>query len=130
MRSYNRHTLVADPYEDGFGDFLLKKQKMIQLEKKVGEGLGGELQLVQRLIFQTGSGVVPPVKSIQYFPPLSSEVFFFPNLFIYFCSRNDEINDGLICLFSHVARLAGRLAAARLVNTLFYLGSMRRHNSY
>lgn len=36
MRSYNRHTLVADPYEDGFGDFLLKKQKIIQLEKKVG----------------------------------------------------------------------------------------------
>lgn len=35
MRSYNRHTLVADPYEDGFGDFLLKKQKMIELEKKV-----------------------------------------------------------------------------------------------
>lgn len=35
MRSYNRHTLVADPYEDGFGDFILKKQKMIELEKKV-----------------------------------------------------------------------------------------------
>lgn len=35
LRSYNRHTLVADPYEDGFGDFLLKKQKMIELEKKV-----------------------------------------------------------------------------------------------
>ncbi|KAM9353249.1 Na(+)/H(+) exchanger beta [Symphorus nematophorus] len=35
LRSYNRHTLVADPYEDGFGDFLLKKQKMIELEKKI-----------------------------------------------------------------------------------------------
>ncbi|KAM6994926.1 sodium/hydrogen exchanger 1 isoform 2-T2 [Tautogolabrus adspersus] len=35
LRSYNRHTLVVDPYEDGFGDFLLKKQKMIELEKKI-----------------------------------------------------------------------------------------------
>ncbi|XP_059194268.1 sodium/hydrogen exchanger 1 isoform X2 [Centropristis striata] len=35
LRSYNRHTLVADPYEDGFGEFLIKKQKMIQLEKKI-----------------------------------------------------------------------------------------------
>lgn len=35
LRSYNRHTLVADPYEDGFGDYLLKKQKMIELEKKI-----------------------------------------------------------------------------------------------
>ncbi len=35
LRSYNRHTLVADPYEDGFGDYLLKKQRMIELEKKV-----------------------------------------------------------------------------------------------
>uniref|UniRef100_A0A674N583 Sodium/hydrogen exchanger n=1 Tax=Takifugu rubripes TaxID=31033 RepID=A0A674N583_TAKRU len=34
LRSYNRHTLVADPYEDGISDFLLKKQKMIELEKK------------------------------------------------------------------------------------------------
>ncbi|KAM9723505.1 sodium/hydrogen exchanger 1 isoform 3-T3 [Menidia menidia] len=33
LRSYNRHTLVADPYEDGFNDFL-KKQKMMELEKK------------------------------------------------------------------------------------------------
>ncbi|KAM9852230.1 sodium/hydrogen exchanger 1 isoform 2-T2 [Aulostomus maculatus] len=37
LRSYNRHTLVADPYEDGFSDFLLKKQKMIALEKKIKE---------------------------------------------------------------------------------------------
>lgn len=35
LRSYNRHTLVADPYEDGLGDLLLKKQKMIELEKKI-----------------------------------------------------------------------------------------------
>ncbi|CAK6964316.1 sodium/hydrogen exchanger 1 [Scomber scombrus] len=37
LRSYNRHTLVADPYEDGFGDFLIKKQKMIELENKIKE---------------------------------------------------------------------------------------------
>ncbi|CAG6014620.1 sodium/hydrogen exchanger 1 isoform 2-T2 [Menidia menidia] len=36
LRSYNRHTLVADPYEDGFNDFL-KKQKMMELEKKIKE---------------------------------------------------------------------------------------------
>lgn len=35
LRSYNRHTLVADPYEDGLCDFLLKKQKITELEKKV-----------------------------------------------------------------------------------------------
>ncbi|XP_068616648.1 sodium/hydrogen exchanger 1 [Brachionichthys hirsutus] len=35
LRSYNRHTLVADPYEDGFSEFLLKKQKIIELEKKI-----------------------------------------------------------------------------------------------
>ncbi|XP_040900351.1 sodium/hydrogen exchanger 1 [Toxotes jaculatrix] len=37
LRSYNRHTLVADPFEDGFSDLLLKKQKMIELEKKIKE---------------------------------------------------------------------------------------------
>ncbi|XP_036929363.1 sodium/hydrogen exchanger 1 isoform X1 [Acanthopagrus latus] len=35
LRSYNRHTLVADPYEDGLGDLLIKKQRMIELEKKI-----------------------------------------------------------------------------------------------
>ncbi|XP_031170368.1 sodium/hydrogen exchanger 1 isoform X2 [Sander lucioperca] len=35
LRSYNRHTLVADPYEDGFSELLIKKQKMIELEKKI-----------------------------------------------------------------------------------------------
>uniref|UniRef100_UPI003AAC92DC Na(+)/H(+) exchanger beta isoform X1 n=1 Tax=Centroberyx gerrardi TaxID=166262 RepID=UPI003AAC92DC len=37
LRSYNRHTLVVDPYEDGLNDFLLKKQRMIELEKKITE---------------------------------------------------------------------------------------------
>ncbi|XP_040020125.2 sodium/hydrogen exchanger 1 isoform X1 [Gasterosteus aculeatus] len=35
LRSYNRHTLVADPYEEGFSDFIIKKQKIIELEKKI-----------------------------------------------------------------------------------------------
>ncbi|XP_077382338.1 sodium/hydrogen exchanger 1 isoform X2 [Festucalex cinctus] len=35
LRSYNRHTLLADPYEDNFSEFLLKKQKMIALDKKI-----------------------------------------------------------------------------------------------
>uniref|UniRef100_A0A7N6AYI4 Sodium/hydrogen exchanger n=1 Tax=Anabas testudineus TaxID=64144 RepID=A0A7N6AYI4_ANATE len=35
LHSYNRHTLVADPFEDGVSDLLLKKQKMIELEKKM-----------------------------------------------------------------------------------------------
>jgi hypothetical protein len=26
---------VADPFEDGWNDFLLKKQRLIELEKKV-----------------------------------------------------------------------------------------------
>uniref|UniRef100_UPI001EAEB75E sodium/hydrogen exchanger 1-like n=1 Tax=Oncorhynchus gorbuscha TaxID=8017 RepID=UPI001EAEB75E len=37
LRSYNRHTLVADPFEDGWNDFLLKKQRLIELEKKMTE---------------------------------------------------------------------------------------------
>ncbi|XP_028280465.1 Na(+)/H(+) exchanger beta [Parambassis ranga] len=37
LRSYNRHTLVADPFEDGFNELLLKKQRMIELEKKIKE---------------------------------------------------------------------------------------------
>ncbi|XP_056299531.1 sodium/hydrogen exchanger 1 isoform X2 [Pseudoliparis swirei] len=35
LRSYNRHTLVADPFEGGFGDFIIKKQQIIDLEKKI-----------------------------------------------------------------------------------------------
>ncbi|KAM3872699.1 sodium/hydrogen exchanger 1 [Diretmus argenteus] len=36
LRSYNRHTLV-DPFEDGLNDLILKKQRMIELEKKITE---------------------------------------------------------------------------------------------
>ncbi|XP_077077705.1 sodium/hydrogen exchanger 1 isoform X2 [Siphateles boraxobius] len=32
LRSYNRHTLVADPFEDGWND-LIKRKKLIELEK-------------------------------------------------------------------------------------------------
>uniref|UniRef100_A0AAQ6AKN5 Sodium/hydrogen exchanger n=1 Tax=Amphiprion ocellaris TaxID=80972 RepID=A0AAQ6AKN5_AMPOC len=39
LRSYNRHTLVADPYEDGFSDLLIKKQRMVELEKKMSNYL-------------------------------------------------------------------------------------------
>ncbi|XP_056141674.1 sodium/hydrogen exchanger 1 [Lampris incognitus] len=35
LRSYNRHTLVVDPFEDHFNNMLLKKQRMIELEKKI-----------------------------------------------------------------------------------------------
>ncbi|CAN9515756.1 unnamed protein product [Ophioblennius macclurei] len=34
-RSYNRHILVADPYEDGFCDLHLKTRRIIELEKKI-----------------------------------------------------------------------------------------------
>ncbi|CAM4696701.1 unnamed protein product [Leuciscus chuanchicus] len=34
LRSYNRHTLVADPFEDGWND-LIKRKRMIELEKKI-----------------------------------------------------------------------------------------------
>ncbi|XP_030605493.1 sodium/hydrogen exchanger 1 isoform X2 [Archocentrus centrarchus] len=37
LRSYNRHTLVVDPYEDGLSDLLIKKQKMLEIEKKIKE---------------------------------------------------------------------------------------------
>lgn len=49
LHSYNRHTLVADPYEDGFDDLLLKKQKVFELDKKVGN-TGNTPQLQARLI--------------------------------------------------------------------------------
>lgn len=35
LQSYNRHTLVADPYEDGWNEILIKRKKVIELEKKV-----------------------------------------------------------------------------------------------
>ncbi|XP_056089931.1 sodium/hydrogen exchanger 1 [Rhinichthys klamathensis goyatoka] len=34
LRSYNRHTLVADPFEDGWND-LIKRKKLIDMEKKI-----------------------------------------------------------------------------------------------
>uniref|UniRef100_A0A1A7X0R6 Sodium/hydrogen exchanger n=3 Tax=Iconisemion striatum TaxID=60296 RepID=A0A1A7X0R6_9TELE len=37
LHSYNRHTLVADPYEDGFNELLLKKQRMMAIDKKIKE---------------------------------------------------------------------------------------------
>ncbi|KAM4736234.1 sodium/hydrogen exchanger 1-like isoform 2-T2 [Anableps anableps] len=37
LHSYNRHTLVADPDEDGIKEMLLKKQKMIELDRKIKE---------------------------------------------------------------------------------------------
>nr|XP_020445742.1 sodium/hydrogen exchanger 1-like isoform X2 [Monopterus albus] len=36
LHSYNRHTLVADPYEDGFSD-IIKKRRLMELEKKIKE---------------------------------------------------------------------------------------------
>ncbi|XP_049586516.1 sodium/hydrogen exchanger 1 isoform X2 [Syngnathus scovelli] len=35
LRSYNRHTLLVDPDDDHLGEFLLKKQKMMVLDKKI-----------------------------------------------------------------------------------------------
>lgn len=41
LRSYNRHTLVADPYEEAWNQMLLRRQKARQLEQKVlGEHQG------------------------------------------------------------------------------------------
>ncbi|KAL4657596.1 sodium/hydrogen exchanger 1-like [Arapaima gigas] len=39
LRSYNRHTLVADPYEDGWNELLIKRQKLMQMEKKMSNYL-------------------------------------------------------------------------------------------
>lgn len=35
LRSYNRHTLVADPYEEAWNQMLIRRQKVRQLEQKV-----------------------------------------------------------------------------------------------
>ncbi|XP_063810774.1 sodium/hydrogen exchanger 1 [Pseudophryne corroboree] len=35
LRSYNRHTLVADPYEDAWNQMLLRRQKVNQMDHKV-----------------------------------------------------------------------------------------------
>ncbi|KAL7835854.1 hypothetical protein SRHO_G00282010, partial [Serrasalmus rhombeus] len=37
LQSYNRHTLVADPYEDGWNEILIKKKKMIEFEKRISQ---------------------------------------------------------------------------------------------
>ncbi|KTG40706.1 hypothetical protein cypCar_00024941 [Cyprinus carpio] len=37
LRSYNRHTLIADPYEDGWNEILIKRKKMKELEKKISQ---------------------------------------------------------------------------------------------
>lgn len=44
LRSYNRHTLVADPYEEAWNQMLLRRQKARQLEQKVlGEHRGRDV---------------------------------------------------------------------------------------
>ncbi|XP_059364540.1 sodium/hydrogen exchanger 1-like [Carassius carassius] len=35
LHSYNRHTLIADPYEDGWNEMLIRRKKMKDLEKKM-----------------------------------------------------------------------------------------------
>ncbi|XP_064153079.1 sodium/hydrogen exchanger 1 [Anguilla rostrata] len=35
LRSYNRHTLVAEPFEDGLTDLLVKKQRVKEMEKRL-----------------------------------------------------------------------------------------------
>ncbi|XP_017551279.2 sodium/hydrogen exchanger 1 [Pygocentrus nattereri] len=37
LQSYNRHTLMADPYEDGWNEILIKKKKMIEFEKRISQ---------------------------------------------------------------------------------------------
>ncbi|KAK5615898.1 hypothetical protein CRENBAI_020424 [Crenichthys baileyi] len=37
LHSYNRHTLVADPDENAFKDLILKKQKMMELDRRIKE---------------------------------------------------------------------------------------------
>ncbi|XP_069478986.1 sodium/hydrogen exchanger 1 [Ambystoma mexicanum] len=39
LRSYNRHTLVADPYEEAWNQMLLRRQKAHQLEQKMNNYL-------------------------------------------------------------------------------------------
>ncbi|XP_045873217.1 sodium/hydrogen exchanger 1 [Meles meles] len=39
LRSYNRHTLVADPYEEAWNQMLLRRQKARQLEQKINNYL-------------------------------------------------------------------------------------------
>ncbi|KAL7840337.1 hypothetical protein AOLI_G00256600 [Acnodon oligacanthus] len=37
LQSYNRHTLVADPYEDGWNEILIKRKKMMEFEKRISQ---------------------------------------------------------------------------------------------
>ncbi|KAM9436831.1 sodium/hydrogen exchanger 1 [Clarias gariepinus] len=37
LQSYNRHTLVADPFEDGFQELIIKRKRMKDLEKKLSK---------------------------------------------------------------------------------------------
>lgn len=39
LRSYNRHTLVADPYEEAWNQMLLRRQKMHQMDHRVNNYL-------------------------------------------------------------------------------------------
>nr|AAD33928.2 sodium proton exchanger NHE1 [Amphiuma tridactylum] len=39
LRSYNRHTLVADPYEEAWNQMLLRRQKAHQLEQRMNNYL-------------------------------------------------------------------------------------------
>ncbi|XP_026083780.1 sodium/hydrogen exchanger 1-like [Carassius auratus] len=39
LYSYNRHTLIADPYEDGWNEMLIRRKKMKDLEKKMNNYL-------------------------------------------------------------------------------------------
>ncbi|XP_060756306.1 sodium/hydrogen exchanger 1 [Neoarius graeffei] len=37
LQSYNRHSLVADPFEDGFKELMIKRRRMKDLEKKISQ---------------------------------------------------------------------------------------------
>ncbi|XP_069827643.1 sodium/hydrogen exchanger 1 [Dendropsophus ebraccatus] len=39
LRSYNRHTLVADPYEDAWNQMLIRRQKMQQIDHRAANYL-------------------------------------------------------------------------------------------
>ncbi|XP_027720632.1 sodium/hydrogen exchanger 1 [Vombatus ursinus] len=39
LKSYNRHTLVADPFEEAWNQMLLRRQKVRQLEQKINNYL-------------------------------------------------------------------------------------------
>ncbi|KAM3935160.1 sodium/hydrogen exchanger 1 [Leptodactylus fuscus] len=39
LRSYNRHTLVADPYEEAWNQMLLRRQKMNQIDQRAANYL-------------------------------------------------------------------------------------------